>query len=41
MIPVNPADKVERPKKEPFIGSFYDADEMKTLLEACMQGYEA
>lgn len=35
MIPVNPADKVERPKKEPFIGSFYDADEMKTLLEAC------
>lgn len=35
MISVNPADKVERPRKEPFIGSFYDADEMKTLLEAC------
>ena len=34
MIPVNPADKVERPRKEPFTGSFYDADEMKALLEA-------
>lgn len=34
MIPANPADKVERPRKEPFTGSFYDADEMKALLEA-------
>ena len=34
MIPVNPADKVDRPRKENFIGSFYDADEMKALLEA-------
>lgn len=34
MIPANPADKVERPRKKPFTGSFYDADEMKALLEA-------
>ena len=35
LIPSNPADKVERPKKEKFIGSFYDSDEMNTLFEAC------
>ena len=34
MIPVNPADKVERPKKEHFVGSFYDADEMNALFAA-------
>ena len=32
--PVNPADKVERPKKEHFVGSFYDADEMNALFAA-------
>ena len=34
VLPVNPADKVERPRMERFVGSFYDADEMKELLEA-------
>lgn len=34
MITVNPADKVERPKKNTFIGGFYDAEEMKALLTA-------
>lgn len=33
LIAVNPADKVERPKKDRFVGSFYDAEEMKTLFE--------
>ena len=35
LIPSNPADKVERPKKAKFIGSFYDSDEMNTLFKAC------
>lgn len=35
LIQSNPADKVERPKKEKFVGSFYDSDEMNTLFEAC------
>ncbi len=30
----NPADKVERPKKNPFVGSFYDSDEMAKLFDA-------
>lgn len=34
LIETNPADKVERPKKERFVGSFYDANEMATLFEA-------
>lgn len=34
LIPSNPADKVERPKKNTFIGSFYDADEVTQLFEA-------
>ena len=29
-----PADKVERPKADKFIGSFYDADEVNALFEA-------
>ena len=33
LIDVNPADKVERPKKNKFIGSFYDADEVNRLFE--------
>lgn len=33
LIEVNPADKVERPKKKRFVGSFYDAEEINTLLE--------
>lgn len=33
LIPTNPAEKVERPKKEQYVGSFYDADEIKALLE--------
>ena len=34
LIAVNPADKVERPKKDRYVGSFYDADEMSTLFAA-------
>lgn len=34
LIDVNPADKVERPKKDRYIGSFYDADEVNALFEA-------
>jgi integrase len=33
LLDANPADKIERPKKNKFVGSFYDADEMKTLFE--------
>ncbi len=32
LIPVNPADKVERPKKDRYVGSFYDAAEMTRLF---------
>jgi integrase len=32
LIPVNPADKVERPKIDRFIGSFYDSIEMNRLF---------
>ena len=34
LIDVNPADKVERPKKDRHVGSFYDADEVNALFEA-------
>ena len=34
LIDVNPADKVERPKKDLYVGSFYDADEVNALCEA-------
>ena len=34
LIPTNPADKIDRPKMERFVGSFYDSDEMNSLLEA-------
>lgn len=33
LIPTNPADKVERPRKNAFQGNFYSAEEIKTLLE--------
>ena len=33
LIGVNPADKVERPKKDKFVGSYYDADEVNHLFE--------
>lgn len=33
LIDVNPADKVERPKRNHYIGKFYDADEMNTLFD--------
>lgn len=33
LIDVNPADKVERPKRERFVGSFYDAEEMNELFK--------
>ncbi len=34
VLVANPADKVERPKKEPFKASFYDSKEMERLFEA-------
>lgn len=34
LIAQNPADKIERPKKERFTGSFYDSDEINQLFEA-------
>jgi len=33
LIDVNPADKVERPKKDRYVGNFYDADEVNALFE--------
>jgi len=33
LIPTNPADKVERPKMDRFVGSFYDSTEMNQLFE--------
>jgi len=33
MILTNPADKIERPKKNKFVGSFYDGDELNKLFE--------
>lgn len=37
LIDVNPADKVERPKKDRYVGSFYDADEVNALFEAAKE----
>lgn len=34
MIDTNPADKIERPKKDHFVGSFYDSKEVQELFEA-------
>lgn len=34
LIPTNPADKIERPKKGNFKGSFYDSEEVKLLFAA-------
>lgn len=34
ILPQNPADKVERPKKNVFHGNFYSEDEMLTLFDA-------
>ena len=34
LIDSNPADKVQRPKKERFVGSFYSSEEMEALFEA-------
>ena len=34
LIDVNQADKVERPKKDRYVGSFYDADEVNALFNA-------
>ena len=34
LIDVNPADKAERPKKDRYVGSFYDADEVNALFKA-------
>ena len=34
LIDTNPADKVDRPKKDYFVGSFYTADEAIALMKA-------
>lgn len=34
LIPYNPSDKVERPKKENFTGNFYSEEEVQRLFEA-------
>jgi len=34
MIPKNPADKVDKPKKNTFVAGHYSKEEMKTLFEA-------
>ena len=34
LIPYNPADKVERPKKQKFIADYYRLDELEQLFEA-------
>lgn len=34
LIDSNPADKVERPKQDRFVGSFYDSEEVQKLFEA-------
>lgn len=33
LIPVNPASKIERPRQERFVGSFYDSQEVNHLFE--------
>lgn len=33
LIDSNPADRIERPKKEKFVGSFYEEDELNHLLK--------
>lgn len=33
LIDLNPADRIERPKKEKFVGSFYEEDELNHLFE--------
>lgn len=33
LILSNPADKIERPKKQKFVGSFYDGEELNQLFE--------
>ena len=33
LIPFNPADKVERPKKQKYIADYYRLDELKKLFE--------
>ncbi len=38
MIPMNPADRIDRPKKEKFVGSFYDTSEMNKLF-SCLAGH--
>ncbi len=35
LIPNNPADRVDRPRKEKFVGGFYDNKEINALLDAC------
>ena len=39
IIPANPVDQCDRPKAKPFISSYYNADEIKKLLE-CAEGDE-
>ncbi len=34
LIPFNPADKVERPKKQKYIADYYRLEELEQLFEA-------
>lgn len=38
LIPTNPADRIERPKKERFVGNFYDSNEVNALFR-CLEGH--
>lgn len=37
IIPTNPCDQADRPKSQQYIGSYYNANELKKLLE-CLEG---
>lgn len=37
IIPTNPCDQADRPKAQQYIGSYYNANELKTLLD-CLEG---
>ena len=40
LIEVNPADKVDRPKANRFVGSFYDSDEVQELFKERSDRFE-
>lgn len=38
LIKSNPADRIERPKKEPYVASYYNAEELDTLFKVSKGG---